>query len=103
MTKIKAILRIIRPTTYTGEGAFTYTDTETGKMVEARTSSPDNISHVTRCLTSHGGWEGNDEPRTYVTREEMKAREFARFVKDLPHVGSQPEEFAKFIQAELAK
>lgn len=103
MPKIKAILRIITPKTYSGEGAFTYTDTATGEMVQAKNYCPNNIRGVTRLLNDAniGNWEGGNDPRTYTTEETMGAREFSRFTKGWDEVGSDSETAAAYIRSML--
>jgi hypothetical protein len=99
---IKAILRIIRPRIYSGEGAFYYTDTATGRTVQAKNYCPNNLRGITREL-NNGNWEGSNEPRTYVTEEELPVREFNRLVKDWDEVGSDAETAASYIRTMLEK
>lgn len=98
---IKAILEVFIPATFTGDTAFIYTDTATGKYVTGLgRGGESNIRGMLRVMNSDS-WD-NISRTIYYTEKEMPNRKFARFTKDFPYAGTQPEEFAMFVSQKLA-
>ena len=80
--------------------AFRFIDHASGKVVEAKADGESNINSIR--LYWDGAvceWNHHFVNRTIV----MKIRDFDRFVKNLPYVGSGGPELAKYIKEQLTK